>query len=248
MQERLSLELAQGPNKLQPIVKKGQFGPEVSLVDPFEIAMGKWRGLSMSLAGRKYTAPDYVRHPMDLATMSTPLELAFRFRPKPLADMVADRRGPAVTQALRELHDPIWEANYEIYLDRMGKLPLAEGGADAYPGWKTTLERVSLLALSLNLVPRADRAEVWRMTGLRPPAEEGDREAGRNAAAADRSRGAKAPGKRRAGDSPAGLLAPWADLDSRSRPPPPPRRYGGWPASPAITTRAQVIGRLRFER
>ena len=77
-----------------------------------------------------------------------------------------------MTDALRELLDPIWEANYNSYLQRMGKLPLADGGADSYPSWKTTLKRVSLLALHLKLVPRADRAEIWRMTGMPVPEEE----------------------------------------------------------------------------
>ena len=69
VQQGLKLELVQEPNRLPLIAEPGRYGPRVDLVDPFEIGMGKWQGLSMSLAGRKYTGPDYVRHPMDLAAI-----------------------------------------------------------------------------------------------------------------------------------------------------------------------------------
>ena len=170
--EGLKLELVQEPARLAPVRAKGLQQREVRLIDPFEIAMGKWQALSTWLAGRKYTGGDYVRHPADLCALSSTLQLAYRFRPDPLVAMVAERRGPGIVQALRELQDPVWEANYDDYLRRMGSLPIGDSAAFAYPTWKAALQEVARLSLELDLLPAQDRPEVWELAAMDPPEEE----------------------------------------------------------------------------
>ena len=172
MQEGLKLELVQEPNRLPLVRAGGLHRPEVRLIDEFEIGLGKWQALSKWLAGRRYTGGDYVRHPADLAAMRTALRAAYRFRPKPLVDLVSERRGPGVTQALRELQDPAWKAHYANYLRRMGQLPVLDGRSFTYPPWPAVQKRVAHLALELQLVPERDRPEAWGLAGMEPPREE----------------------------------------------------------------------------
>ena len=163
VQEGLKLELIQRPTRLPLTMGAGLYERTVPLVGPVETAMGKWQGLATRLAGRRRSGSDYCRHPLDLALMSNVLPVAFSHPPQPLADRVAERRGPAVTPVLRELQDPLWEASYEDYISRMGMLPIADGVAFAYPTWKTVHRRLAGLALDMDLVPHGERAEVREM-------------------------------------------------------------------------------------
>ena len=162
VQQGLKLELLQRPTRLPLMWRPGKTRPEVPLVRPPETAMGKWQAICTGLIGRRHTGPDYVRHPADLAVMSSMLE------PTVIADMAREVRGPAVAKGLRELHDPLWAAHYEDYLDRMGTMPILDDHVFGYPSWPRALRAVSHLALELELVPGADHDEVRRMAGLPP--------------------------------------------------------------------------------
>ena len=164
VQQGLKLELVQAPNRLPLDWEEGKVRPQVPLIRPSEIAMGKWQALCTWLAGRRYTGGDYVRHPADLAAISGALE------PLVIEQMARELRGPAVAQALRELHDPLWAAHYEDYLRRMGTMPILDDQAFGYISWPRALRSVARLALKLELVPRADRDEVRRMSYLPPKA------------------------------------------------------------------------------
>lgn len=164
--EGLKLELVQEPVRLPLVRRQSPFQPEeVSVVDPFEIAMGKWTALATWLAGRRYTGGDYVRHPADLAALRGGGGFERGVVRGRRAEMAAALRGPGVTQALRELQDPVWEANYKDYLRRMGQLPVRDGTAFAYSTWEPVRREVARLALDLKLVPRAHLAEVRSMAG-----------------------------------------------------------------------------------
>ena len=86
--------------------------------------------------------------------------------------MVAERRGPGIVQALRELQDPVWEAKYDDYLRRTGSLPIADSAAFAYPTWEPVLQEVARLSLELDLVPAQNRPEVWQLAAMDLPEEE----------------------------------------------------------------------------
>ena len=158
----LKLELVQKRTRLPLIWEVGKIRSEVPLVHHSEIAAGKWQALCTRLAGRRHSSPDYVRHPADLVTIRRALE------PAVIEPLTRELRGPAVAQALRELHDPLWAAHYEDYLDRMGTMPIIDGQAFGYMSWPVALRRIAHIALTLELVSRADRAEVRRMAGLSP--------------------------------------------------------------------------------
>ena len=166
--EGLKLELVQEPARLPLQEREGLSGADVPLIGAFEIAMGKWQALSRWLAGRRYTGADYVRHPADLAAMSAAPGFerdAVRGVRRRLA---AERSGPGITQALRELQAPEWETNYQDYLRRMGQLPIRRlGSAWSYSKWPPLRRRVARMALDLDLVPARDQREVEQMA--RPP-------------------------------------------------------------------------------
>ena len=68
--EGLKLELVQEPNRLRLVQRASPFQPKaVTVLSPFESVMGKWKALSTSLAGRRHTGGECVRHPTDLAAM-----------------------------------------------------------------------------------------------------------------------------------------------------------------------------------
>lgn len=163
--EGLKLELVQEPNRLPLVERASPFRPEaVTVLSPFESAMGKWKALSTWLAGRRYTGGDYVRHPADLAAMRG----SGAFDPGAVtgarAALAAELRGPGVTKALRELQAPEWESNYQDYLRRMGQLPVrALRSAFSYPTWRPVLQSVAAMALDLKLVPERDLPEVKQM-------------------------------------------------------------------------------------
>lgn len=165
--EGLKLELVQEPARLPLQEREGLRGLDVPLIGAFEIAMGKWRALSTWLAGRKYTGGDYVRHPTDLAAMSGAPGFERDAVRGAWAELVGARRGPGITQALRELQNPVWEANYTDYMRRMGQLPVRSGrSAFAHPRWRPVLRRVARMALDLELVPERDRPEIKGMATL----------------------------------------------------------------------------------
>ena len=80
------------------------------------------------------------------------------------AALAAELRGSGVTQALRALQAPEWEANYRDYLRRMGQLPArALPSAFSYPSWRPVLQSVAAMALDLKLVPEKDLPVVKQM-------------------------------------------------------------------------------------
>ena len=161
--ERLKLELVQEPNCLPLRLTEGLRGADVPLVGAFEIAMGKWQALSTWLAGRRYTRGDYVRHPMDLAAMSAAPGFERESLRGARSLLVAERSGPGITHALRELQAPEWETNYEDHLRRMGQLPVRyRRSAWSYSRWHPVRRRAARMALELDLVPVRDRREVER--------------------------------------------------------------------------------------
>lgn len=162
--EELKLVLAQEPARLPLQEREGQSGANVPLIGAFEIAMGKWQALARRLAGRRSTDADYVRHPADLAAMSAApgfeRDAVRGFRRR----LAAERSGPGITQALRELQAPEWETNYQDYLRRMGHLPIRRlGSAWSYSTWQPVRRRVVRMALDLDLVPERDRREVKQL-------------------------------------------------------------------------------------
>ena len=166
--EGLTLVLVQEPNRLPLKLAEGLRGADVPLVGAFEIAMGKWQALSTWLAGRRYTGGDYVRHPMNLAAMSAAPGFERESLRGARSLLVAERSGPGITHALRELQAPEWETNYGDYLRRIGQLPVrSRRWAWSYSRWRPVRRRAALMALELDLVPVRDRREVEWMA--RPP-------------------------------------------------------------------------------
>ena len=162
--EGLKLELLQRPNSLPLHPVPGLEGELRPVIDPMEIARGKWKAVSTRLPGRARTYPDLVRHPWDLGAMRATLVLGVRAPDASLAAMIGELRGPSVTVGLRGLGDPAWAENYADYARRMGTRPITDGFYQyADPSWETLRSEVALAALSMDLVPRGDRAEVQQM-------------------------------------------------------------------------------------
>ena len=75
--------------------------------------------------------------------------------------LAAERSGPGITEALRELQTPEWETNY---LRRMGQIPIRRlGSAWSHSTWPPVRRRAARMALDLDLVPARDRREVEQM-------------------------------------------------------------------------------------
>ncbi len=160
----LKLEMVDKPNRLPLSRLAGRTGRMVQTVDPVEISMGKWQAVCERIPGRAVLNPALIRHPWDLGAMTTMLSAAARVPALDLAEMIAERRGPAITAALRELHDPGWEDAFADYSDLMATRPIADDFFQyADPTWPTLIGRVAQVALNMDLVPGRDRDEAEEM-------------------------------------------------------------------------------------
>ncbi len=160
----LKLELVQQPNRLPLFSVDGLTRVTVQVVDLLEISMGKWQALCERLPGRPRDNPALVRHPWDLATMEATLTGVAQYSSPDLAEMIGECRVPALTAALRELHDPYWENAFNDYADLMGTRPISDSLRQyADPTWLTVRALVAQVALNMDLVPSRDRDEVEEM-------------------------------------------------------------------------------------
>lgn len=162
--EGLKLELVQQPNRLPLVRREGLTGCTLRVLNPAEIAMGKWQALSTPWFSRRDTYPELIRHPWDLGTMETVLEASFNPPAKTLQELADERRAPQITEALRELFHPAWERNYSSYVDRMGTRPIDDQFPQyAYPTWPKVRRSMIRTALRMDVVPARNRPEVGRM-------------------------------------------------------------------------------------
>ena len=177
----LRLELVQQPNRLPLDRVDGLTRREVQVVDLMEICMGKWQALRERLPGRPRDNPALVRHTWDLAAIRSTLTLVNRIPPPALAEMIGECRGPALTAALRELHDPYWQDAFTDYADLMGARPISDSLRQyADPTWPTLRRWSARVALNMDLVPSRDRDEVEEMSAGRwTPHQPGQTRGGR---------------------------------------------------------------------
>ncbi len=162
--EGLKLELAQKPNRLPLFHVRALGGGTVQVISPMETSMGKWQAVCERLPGRARIYPELIRHPWDLGSMSATLEMGASHPAPDLAKMIGERRGPAVSAALRELYDPAWQAAFDDYAHRMATRPISDFlYSYADPPWSTVRSNVALVALDMDLVPVRDRREVLEM-------------------------------------------------------------------------------------
>ena len=161
----LKLELVQRPNRLPLDRVIALTGGTVQIISPMEISMGKWQAVCERLLGRALIYPELIRHPWDLGTMEATLAGIARIPPPDLAEMIEERRGPAVSAVLRDLHDPDWGAAFTDYADLMATRPISDNLPQyADPTWPTVRRKVAQVALAMDLVPVRDRAEAQEMT------------------------------------------------------------------------------------
>ncbi len=141
--------------------------------------MGKWQSVCERLTDpvRKYRG--LVRHPWDLGTMSPALAEGTRIPPPTLAEKIAARRGPALTEALRGLHNPDWEEAFTHYADLMTTRYISDSGPDADPTWRTLRGLVARAALEMDLVPIRGRAEAGEIAAWQWTPHQSDQTDGR---------------------------------------------------------------------
>ena len=142
--------------------REGLGGADVPLIGAFEIAMGKWQALARWLAGRRYTGAVCVRHPLDLAAMSAAPGFERDAVRGVRLRLAAERRGPGVTQALRELQARNGERTTRTTCVAWGSCR-SGGSVWSHSTWPPVRRRVARMALNLDLGPVRDRREVEQM-------------------------------------------------------------------------------------
>ncbi len=177
----LKLELVPKPNRLSLARVRGLTGGTVQVVDSMEICMGKWEAVCGRLTDTDTRHGDLIRHPWDLGTMSEELAARAQHPSLALSEMIEERCNPDLTDALRKLHDPYWEAAFDAYAPRMATRPISDSNPAADPTWRPLRWLVAQVALDMNLVPDRDRAEVGEMAAgqWRPRQPDQTRERGR---------------------------------------------------------------------